>query len=250
MHLRALRQAVTAVGVVALLLGATILVHIERDDGPRVRPDVALSVSAATPTFPPVVTDPTPPVVPAAALPEIPHDAVPPSAPRSFQMSGPAFDIQAAVCGMANVRPLDPPGDQFHTVCWVQSDFGVAPGSASGGTSYILGHSWSKATLVFNPMSELATDQVVGERPTLEGSVPIFPVTDLDGYVITLATDTGTLRYVVSNAYGVDKARAADVDSLMANTPDRVVLITCAVHDGVDLDYNIVVEAFLQSSSA
>jgi hypothetical protein len=36
----------------------------------------------------------------------------------------------------------------------------------------------------------------------------------------------------------------------MADSPDRVVLITCAVAGGVDLDYNIVVYAYLISSVA
>jgi hypothetical protein len=36
----------------------------------------------------------------------------------------------------------------------------------------------------------------------------------------------------------------------MANTPNRVVLITCAVANGEDADYNVVVEAYLKSSVA
>jgi hypothetical protein len=44
--------------------------------------------------------------------------------------------------------------------------------------------------------------------------------------------------------------RAAGVHSLMADSPDRVVLITCAVAGGVDLDDNIVVYAYLLFSVA
>ena len=36
----------------------------------------------------------------------------------------------------------------------------------------------------------------------------------------------------------------------MANTPNRVVLITCGVKGGVDADYNIIVDAYLTSSTA
>ena len=56
---------------------------------------------------------------------------------------------------MAYVRPLDPPGEQHHTVCWVQHDFGFAPGSKGRGTTYVLGHSWAEDPLeVLNKVSE------------------------------------------------------------------------------------------------
>ena len=58
--------------------------------------------------------------------------------PSGFLLWRRAFDIKANVCQMKYVRPLNPPGDQIHTVCWVRKGFGVAPGSDSGGTSYIL----------------------------------------------------------------------------------------------------------------
>ena len=55
------------------------------------------------------------------------------AAPTHFQIAGAGFTIDANSCKMPNVRPLDPPGDQYHTVCWVYEGFGVAPGSTSGG---------------------------------------------------------------------------------------------------------------------
>ena len=48
----------------------------------------------------------------------------------------------------------------------------------------------------------------------------------------------------------MSKNLAGNVDSLMANSPDRVVIITCAVQNGIDLDYNVIVEATLASSAA
>ncbi|SOD74811.1 sortase family protein [Jatrophihabitans sp. GAS493] len=180
--------------------------------------------------------------------PRPPHDVVPSAVPTSFEIAGPAFDVKAKVCQMPYIRPLDPPGDQRHTVCWVKSDFGVAPGSNSGGTSYILGHSWSKAPLVFNPLSELAMKQVPTVKPLLQNGIPTYPVTSMNGYRITLKTTTGTLTYQVTRAFAVSKEQAGNVKSLMANTPNRVVLITCAVNGGVDADYNIVVDAYLSSS--
>lgn len=214
--------------------------------------------SAPVPSPTPVL-DPTPSPVPSPTAipttrpapptpPPPPHEVVAPAAPTTFHMQGPGFAIDASVCAMGYVRPLDPPGDQYHTVCWVSSDFGVAPGSSSGGTSYILGHSWSKAPLVFNALSERAMTQVSGTDPQLQSGVPTFPVTNLNGSTIVLTTAHGRLTYTVTRAFAVDKMKAGNVESLMANTPDRVVLITCAVAGGVDADYNIIVDAYLTSS--
>ncbi|MCU1610085.1 MAG: Sortase family protein, partial [Pseudonocardiales bacterium] len=60
----------------------------------------------------------------------------------------------------------------------------------------------------------------------------------------------GALTYTVTRAFAVSKSQAGDVKSLMANTPNRVVLITCGVKGGVDVDFNIIVDAFLTSSTA
>ncbi|MGH3908711.1 MAG: class F sortase [Pseudonocardiaceae bacterium] len=187
---------------------------------------------------------------PAPDPPAPPREFVAPAAPTGFEMSGPAFDIKADVCQMEYVRPLNPPGDQKRTVCWVREDFGVAPGSESGGTSYILGHAWAKTPLIFNPLSELAMQEVTGQNPEIQSGVPTFPVKAINGYDIVLRTPNGTLTYTVTRTFAVSKSQAGDVESLMANTPNRVVLITCGVKDGVDADYNIVVDAYLTSSTA
>jgi hypothetical protein len=162
-------------------------------------------------------------------------------------MAGPRFRIAAHVCPMPYVRPLDPPGEQHHTVCWVERDFGVAPGNPSRGTSYLLGHAWAEDPAeVLNPMSELAMRQVHLQHPRHENGVPIYPVTDLNGYTITLRTANGQLTYRVTRAFAVSKERAADVRSVMAeHTPNRVVLITCGVRNGVDVDVNVIAYATL-----
>ena len=64
--------------------------------------------------------------------------------PAASRTPAPRYTIKATVCGMEYVRPLDPPGEQHHTVCWVQHDFGFAPGSNGRGTTYVLGHSWGQ----------------------------------------------------------------------------------------------------------
>jgi hypothetical protein len=212
-------------------------------DPPASSPDpaaVAPDPSAVPPNSPALPLDPS----------ALPHDFVAPAAPTGFEMSGPAFDIKANVCQMKYVRPLNPPGDQMHTVCWVRKGFGVAPGSDSGGTSYILGHAWAKTPLIFNPLSELAMQEVTGQNPEMQSGVPTFPVKAINGYNIVLRTPSGTLTYTVTRAFAVWKSQAGEVKSLIANTPNRVVLITCGVKNGVDLDYNIIVDAYLTSSTA
>jgi Sortase domain len=245
------RTKVALTIAVALMLGVTGCGAAQPTSGHGVT-----VVSAAVPGLDPPAPPPDPPqsAPESSALspnsPALPHDFVAPAAPTSFEMSGPAFDIKANVCQMKYVRPLNPPGDQMHTVCWVRKGFGVAPGSDSGGTSYILGHAWAKTPLIFNPLSELAMQEVTGQNPEMQSGVPIFPVKVMDGYNVVLRTPTGTLTYTVTRAFAVLKSQAGEVKSLMANTPNRVVLITCGVKNGVDVDYNIVVDAYLTSSTA
>jgi sortase (surface protein transpeptidase) len=92
--------------------------------------------------------------------------------------------------------------------------------------------------------------EVTGQNPEIQSGVPTFPVKEVNGYNIVLRTPTGTLTYTVTRAFAVSKSQAGDVKSLMASTPDRVVLITCGVKGGVDVDYNIIVDAYLTSSTA
>lgn len=192
-----------------------------------------------------------PPSAQQARAASVPHQPVAPAAPTAFRIWGPKFDIRATVCGMDNIRPLDPPGDQYTTVCWVQEGFGVAPGTSSGGTSYILGHSWAQAPLVLTPLSTTAMASMDMGKPVDLGGVPVYPTKVLDGYQVGLATPNGQLTYTVDSAYAVAKMQAADVAPLMdEKTPDRVVIITCGVNDGQDVDVNIIVNATLTSSTA
>jgi len=232
------RTRVPLTVAVALILAVTGCGVTQASSGREVT-----GVPAAAPA---VVQVPAPPPTPPAP----PREFVAPAAPTGFEMSGPAFDIKADVCQMDYVRPLDPPGDQKRTVCWVREDFGVAPGSDSGGTSYILGHAWAKTPLIFNPLSELAMQEVTGQNPEMQSGVPTFPAKAINGYNIVLRTPNGTLTYTVTRTFAVSKSQAGDVESLMANTPSRVVFITCGVKDGIDVDYNIVVDAYLTSSTA
>jgi hypothetical protein len=187
-----------------------------------------------------------PPTVPGP-----PHDVVPPAAPTAFTLTGPRFTIKAHVCAMANIRPYDPPGEQHHTVCWVRSGFGVAPSSEQPATSYLFGHSWAPdAQEVLNKASTVATAELLQARPVTRNGVPIYPVHALDGYRLVLRTRAGTLTYRVRNVYGVRKNQLGFIRSWLDPTrPGRVLLTTCAERGGVDYDYNVVIEAYLASSS-
>lgn len=236
----------SAVLAVLLAAGAAVALTVGPHPGARVVASLPPALHAPTVTASLQVAAP-----PAKPAPKVPHDVVAPAAPTGFRVSGPAFDITAHVCGMANIRPLDPPGDQYHTVCWVREGFGVAPGTDSGGTSYILGHSWAKAPLVLTPLSVTAMNAMDMAHPVPLAGVPVYPTTVLDGYQIVLTTPNGVLTYVVDSAYAVDKMQAANVAPLMdEHTPNRVVIITCGVHDSQDIDVNIIVNATLVSSKA
>ena len=128
---RATKAAVVAVAVVASTVVAYLIQHQPAGKHMSAAPATVVSV----PATPAAVATPAPRAPTRSAL---RHDRVAPAAPTAFEIRGSAFDIKAGVCPMDYVRPLDPPGDQVHTVCWVRANFGVAPGSKSGGTSYIL----------------------------------------------------------------------------------------------------------------
>lgn len=184
-----------------------------------------------------------------------------PAAPVSFTIRGPAFHVTANVCSMPAVFPLDPPGEQHHTVCWVARGFGVAPSSDAPGTTYLLGHAWAEdADEVLNPLSIYAMNHVNLSRSSPASAVPgVSPPTvpihrvagTLAGYTITLSTAKGTLTYSVHDAFAVAKDHAGYVASVMnTRIRNRVVLITCGVHDGIDVDVNVIVTADLTSFRA
>jgi hypothetical protein len=203
-----------------------------------------------TPIAPLDTTTPTTPAPSTSSAPALPHEVVAAAGPTAFEMKGSGFDIKAHVCGMQNVRPLDPPGEQHHTVCWVREGFGVAPGTTSG-TTYVLGHAWGQdSNEVLNPLSEAAMKQVLKTKnPVPLSGIDTWPVTVMNGYLLTLKTPKGTLTYTVKHVYAVRKSQAGNVKSLMdESTPNRVVIITCGELNHHDYDYNIIVEAFLTSS--
>jgi hypothetical protein len=234
-----------------LLIGIVALAGFQWLRPSTARPSAAPPAVArvATSSAPPAPTTVTPPPVPLARAVAIPHDYVAPAVPTSFTFSGSGFTIKARVCAMPAVFPLDPPGEQHHTVCWVRHGFGVKPGSRTA-TSYVLGHSWAPDPReVLNQISERATRAVLRTPARELDGVPVHPVRSLIGARLELRTQQGRLVYAVRSAYGVDKSKLGLIRSAVdQRIRNRVVLITCAELHGVDYDYNIVLDARLVSS--
>jgi hypothetical protein len=237
--------------VAAAVLIAAVALGVTFWPGATPAPTAAPPTSTAPVAPPPPVSSSAPsPVVPTPVRPVARIRPVAAAAPTEFTFTGPKFTIKAHVCGMANVRPLDPPGEQHHTVCWVDEGFGVAPGSNTA-TTYVLGHAWAEDQLeVLNHASTIATKQIIAEKPRMLGGIPIYPVTKLNGYKMILETAKGRLTYTVRRVYGVAKDQAGLVKRLMnQSTRRRVALITCAERKGVDYDYDVIVEAFLTAAA-
>lgn len=240
---RLLYAAGAVVLAAAVVVTVAVLVKSPHRAQAQVVAELPVVTDPPTPTPTPLTTSPAPPHR------TVPHDYVAPAVPTAFTLHGHGFTIRAHVCAMPPVFPLDPPGEQRHTVCWVTKGFGVRPGSHTR-TSYVLGHSWAEDALeVLNKASSRATRDVLHVKPSRLDGVRIYPTKSLLGSRITLRTPTGTLVYSVRNAFGVAKEKLGYISSIMdPHVRDRVVLFTCAELHGVDYDYNIVLDARLVSS--
>lgn len=243
-----------AVAVIVGVVAAVVVAVLVGRSGNTSTASKVVGGTAAKSSAP--APSPTPSTTPHRPRPSVPHDFVAAAAPTVFTYQAPHYTIRAHVCGMEYVRPLDPPGEQHHTVCWVQHDFGFAPGSKARGTTYVLGHSWAEdPSEVLNHISSTAMRQVLPlvahHRFRLISGVATYPIIALNGDTMTLRTPTGRLTYRVRSAFAVSKSEAGYVRPLMdEHTRNRVVIITCGELHGVDYDYNIIVNAFLASSKA
>lgn len=200
---------------------------------------------------------PAPPHIPTpAAIGDLiggnPNRGPAPGADGVFRMTGPAPVNGADYGPMAYVLPLNPPGPQNSTVRWVDG-MGVSPTAAERGTVYVLGHAWARQWLVFNGFSELATRSVnLGAPPQRVaayggGTVRRWSTPVLNGSRITMADASGRQRvWSVDNTWLVPKSEAInDVELNSTGIPGRIILIACAVGDGRDLDYNVIVSGHL-----
>jgi hypothetical protein len=239
------------VGLAALVVAAAVLVGYAVWPSHHPRPLRHTPSPVALAPIP-TMSEPTPTPTPTPTRPvrRSSHEYVRAAVPTSFTLTGRRFTINAHVCQMPNVRPYDPPGEQHHTVCWVKSGFGVRPSSRQPATTYLFGHSWAPDPLeVLNKASAVATEEILRVRPHTVDGVPVYPVRGLVGYRLILRTSAGTLTYRVRSAWGVRKDQLGFITSYLdPKVPNRVLLTTCAELRGSDYDYNVIIDAGLQSS--
>ena len=237
---------IVAVAVVVPIARATPTSSLAGAAAPAVAQPAAHPAAApASPSVPAAVAAPAPRAVPAAP-PRPAIERVTAARPTAFRATGPGFDVSSRVCAMPNAMVLDPPGNPRKQVCWVEAPMGEKPGSASA-TTYILGHSYANdAHTVLGTLSRVASAPIAHGRTVYRSGVPTRTITALAGTTLTLRTATGVLTYRVGLTFAVPKPQFGLVQRIEDDTlPRRVVLVTCAVLGGRDLDYNVIVEAKL-----
>ena len=177
--------------------------------------------------------------------------SLPPVGTNAFRYQSSGFVIDASLCAMPYTPPLNPPSGDNNTVCWVNGNFGQAPSANQPATTYFLGHAWSRSPMVLNPLSEAVTAAADFAHPTsLTGTdgdpVTRVPSNALRGDTVTVAIGGEPLVFTVDDAWLVPKTHAAaDPDVMDDKRPGRIIIITCAVGNGQDLDYNVIVSAHI-----
>ena len=147
------------------------------------------------------------PVLPAAAPPL--HISYPSA---GFDVAVHPLDLDE---GTRSSRTIEPPATKDGY--WLTA-FGV-PGSGSGNTTYVIGHSWEGADAPFNHLSSAAA---VGD---------LFDV----------GTSAGTISYRVEDITTYDKSSLKDSPA-WDMVPNRLVLISCFTED--PWGRNVVVTAY------
>ena len=114
------------------------------------------------------------------------------------------------------IHPLDPPSGDAESRSIVPPEtmdgywltpFGM-PGAGSTNTTYLIGHSWEGLDAPFNHLSSAAAP----------------------GDTLTVATETGVLRYSVESVTTYTKATLKD-SPVWEAVPNRLVLISCYTQD-------------------
>lgn len=191
-------------------------------------------------------TSTTPPAPPSVNTGPAPMDV------GTFSIEGVVPLHGATYDSMPYVLPLDPAGPQDTMVRWVEG-WGQPPSRAHEGTVYILGHAWAQQKLVFNPISEYLSAQAPLDAPPVPapavsgGTIPRYPSPGLNGTTLRTTDTHGAAReWVVDNAWLIHKQDAIEDAELVDTTiPGRIILIACAVKDGQDLDYNVIISGHL-----
>ena len=215
--------AILSCGVVAFLsitFGSPLLEqgqvpsHAGAQASAPMTPGAAPSRSAAAPiavtgtqdaTSAPVQA--TPAAVPAVAAPAGPQL---PAAAQPVHIRYPSADLDVAIHPLdldgaaQSSRTIEPPATKDGY--WL-TPFGI-PGTGSGNTTYVIGHSWEGADAPFNHLSSAAS---VGDRFQLE-------------------TAAGTITYKVDSVTTYVKSTLKD-SPVWDMVPNRLVLISCFTED-------------------
>ena len=195
--------------------------------GAAAGPHVISGASAATADPPVEAAAPTGAAavgLAAAGQAAAPEAVLPPAAPpvRIYYPSA-AFDVTVHpldVDGTAqSTRTIEPPATKDGY--WLTA-FGV-PGSGSGNTTYVIGHSWEGADAPFNHLSSAAA---AGDQ-------------------FDVATAAGTISYRVESVSTYDKSGLKD-SPFWDMVPNRLVLISCFTED--PWGRNVVVTAYPSAS--
>ena len=159
--------------------------------------------------------------IPGTASPEVAAGPALPAAARPIRIRYPsaAFDVAVQPLDLdgeaQSSRTIEPPATKDGY--WL-TPFGI-PGSGSGNTTYIIGHSWEGADAPFNHLSSATA---VGDRFDVE-------------------TTAGTINYRVESITTYLKSGLKD-SSVWDMVPNRLVLISCYTED--PWGKNVVVTAY------
>lgn len=199
-----------------------------------------------------VIAEPINQVLPGSSSPQVYTQVVnaAPGPAGAFNFTGPVT-INGNYDSMPYQLPLNPAGPQATMIRWVYG-WGVGPTNPTDGTMYLLGHAWARQKLVFNPISELATNTTNLQAPVAVpavggGTVPRYYTNALNGSRITLTDPQGNNRtWVINSTYLIHKHDAIkDAELVNTGIRNRVVIITCAVQGNTDLDYNVILSGYL-----
>ncbi|NUS35220.1 MAG: class F sortase [Pseudarthrobacter sp.] len=151
----------------------------------------------------------------------LPPASVLPAAAAPVHINYPSADFDVTVhpldldSAAQSSRTIEPPATKDGY--WLTT-FGV-PGSGSGNTTYVIGHSWEGADAPFNHLSSAAAA----------------------GDLFDVATAAGTISYRVEDVSTYDKSSLKD-SPVWDMVPNRLVLISCFTED--PWGRNVVVTAY------
>ena len=145
-------------------------------------------------------------------------EAVTPDAARPVELSIASIGFTAPIEAMSvgSDHDLFPPG--FTQAFWLE-DYGL-PGAGSTNTVYLIGHTSSNESAVFDPLVNRAE-----QRSTV-----------LVGDEIVVTTENGDVVYEVTSTERHPRTALGSLEKVWQSEPGQLVLVTCLF----DADHNVV----------